>query len=176
MEAGLAIEADLCNLMEGSDTQNSKNDENYNEKQAMISHCFDDPDKLGKSMHKQQEQKSEEIHMGRKRIRRPNSLKKAEEGYDPFWMLIDWRSLKSRSKKNKNINCPEKTKISKDLSPKPAGEYIGTSISPNPRKLKKESERNEEVSANKALEPTSEGMIVVSEDQTSNISVKVIIN
>ncbi|XP_057791504.1 sister chromatid cohesion protein PDS5 homolog D-like [Salvia miltiorrhiza] len=119
-EAGLAVEADLCNLIEGNETQNFKNDENHNENQGMVSHCFDDPDKLGKAMHMQQEQKPEELRFERKRIRRPSSLRKAEEGYDPFWMLVDWRSMKSLNKKNKNINCPSKSKISKDSSSKPA--------------------------------------------------------
>ncbi|XP_042035531.1 uncharacterized protein LOC121781903 isoform X1 [Salvia splendens] len=108
-KSGLETEADLCNLSEGNGTQNSKN-KLYYENQGVTSHCFDDPDEAGKAMHGQQEQKPEELHIGRKRIRRPSSLQKAEEGYDPFWMLIDWKSMKSVHKKNKNINFPAKTK------------------------------------------------------------------
>lgn len=117
-EAGLAIDADLCNLTEGNETPNLKNDENCNENSGMISHSLDDADKLDKSMLMQHEQKPEEIDVQRKRNRKPNSLKKAEEGYDPFWMLVDWKSLDNNtSKKNKKENCPAKTKISKDLLP-----------------------------------------------------------
>ncbi|KAL1533230.1 hypothetical protein AAHA92_33144 [Salvia divinorum] len=148
-----------------TDTVEKSKNEPYYENQGMTSHCFDDPDEAGKAMHGQQEQKPEELHIGRKRIRRPSSLKKAEEGYDPFWMLIDWRSMNSLYKKNKNINFPAKTKTSKDLSTKPAGKNISNSISPRPSKMKKEFKRNEEASANKALEPTSEEIIVVSEDE-----------
>lgn len=117
-KAGLAIDADSCNLTEDHETPNPKNDENCNENSGMISHSSDDADKLDKSMLMQQKQKPEEIHVQRKRSRRPNSLKKAEEGYDPFWMMVDWKSLdNSPSKKNKKENCPAKTKISKDLLP-----------------------------------------------------------
>lgn len=176
-EAGLTVEVDLCNQTEGNETQNSKNDDNDNENQGMISHSLDDPDKLGKAMHMPQ-QKPEELPIGRKRTRRPSSLKKADEGYDPFWMLIDWRSMKSVHKKNKNINVSAKTKTSKDLLTKPAGKNISDSISQRPSKMKKESKRNEEASANEALDPSSEEIIVLSEDedQPLGIFVKVIIN
>ncbi|XP_042003396.1 uncharacterized protein LOC121752401 isoform X10 [Salvia splendens] len=163
-EAGLTVEVDLCNQIEGNETQNSKNDDNSNENQGMISHSLDDPDKLGKAMHMPQ-QKPEELPIGRKRIRRPSSLKNADEGYDPFWMLVDWRSMKSGGKKNKNTNCPAKTKMSKNLSPKLAGKNISGSISPKPSKMKKETKRYEGVSPNKTLEPTSEGVAVASEDE-----------
>ncbi|KAL1553709.1 hypothetical protein AAHA92_14348 [Salvia divinorum] len=161
-EVGLTVEVDLRNRIEGNETQSSKNDDNGN---GMISHCLDDPDKLAKAMHMPQKQKPEELPIGRKRIRRPSSLKKADEGYDPFWMLIDWRSMKSPGKKNKNINCPAKTKMSKNLSPKLAGKSISDSISPKPSKMKRETKRNEGVSTNKTLEPTSEGVVVMSEDE-----------
>ncbi|XP_041998535.1 uncharacterized protein LOC121748320 isoform X2 [Salvia splendens] len=172
-EAGLTAEVDLCNQIEGNETQNSKNDDNDNENQGMISHSLDDPDKLGKAMHMPQ-QKPEELPIGRKRIRRPSSLKKADEGYDPFWMLIDWRSMKSHGKINKNTNCPAKSKMSKNLSPKLAGKNISGSISPNPSKMKKETKRHERGSPNKTLEPTSEGVAVVleDEDQTRDSIVK----
>lgn len=92
-------------------------------------------------------------------------------------MLVDWRCTKGLSKKKrKNTDNPRKSKKSKDFSPKPAGECTGDPISSKPGKGREHSERNEEVSANKTLEPKSEGKIVSLEDQTGDFSVKVLIN
>lgn len=128
-------------------------------------------------MHMQQEQKTEDVPILKKRTRKPNSLIKAEEGYDPFWMCINWTSLEDhhcRKHKRKKL----KSKISKDsfLSSKLVREHSSAPISPKANKIKKVSEKRLGSYAKIPFEQKSSGKTIVSEDLTRDIIVKVIID
>ncbi|KAI3455135.1 hypothetical protein Pfo_011798 [Paulownia fortunei] len=175
-EAGLPTDGGLSNLTVGNKTEILKTDEKFNENRWTTSHCCDEPENLG-SPKQQQESKPEDVPIQKKRSRKPNSLIKPEEGYDPLCMLGIWTSMKDshcRKDKRKTICNPRKKMISKDscLSSRPAGEPSSAPISQKAKRIKKHSVERQGSSAKIPLEEKSRGKTIVSEDHRRDIIVK----
>ncbi|XP_011073175.1 uncharacterized protein LOC105158208 isoform X2 [Sesamum indicum] len=174
-EAGIAVEGGLSNSAEDNKTENLTVDENLNENRQTTAHVCAEPEHLGSPKQIQQEPESDNVPIPEKRSRKPNSLIKPEEGYDPFWMFCKWTSVEGshcRRHRRKRQRHPLKTMISKEsnLSSSPDGEQSSGPISGKANTIKKQSEKGS--LAKIPPEEKSRGVTVVSEDVTRDIIVK----
>ncbi|KAK4436775.1 Sister chromatid cohesion protein PDS5 [Sesamum alatum] len=174
-EAGLAIDGGLSNPAEDNKTENLTIDENLNENRQITAHFCDEPENLGSPKQMQQEPESDNVPIPEKRSRKPNSLIKPEEGYDPSWMFCNWTSMEDshcRKHRRKRHGRPLKAMISKEsnLSSSPAGEQSSGPISEEANRIKKQSGKGS--LAKLPTEEKSRGVAIVSEDLTRDIIVK----
>ncbi|KAL0415552.1 UNVERIFIED_CONTAM: Sister chromatid cohesion protein PDS5 [Sesamum latifolium] len=174
-EAGVVVDGGLSNSAEDNKTENLRIDENLNENRQTTAHFCDEAENLGSPKQMQQEPESDDVLIPEKRSRKPNSLIKPEEGYDPFWMFCKWTPMEDshcRKHRRKGHGHPQKTMISKEanLSSSPDEEQSSGPISGKANRIKKQSEKGS--LAKIPPEEKSRGVAVVSEDLTRDIIVK----
>ncbi|XP_075499963.1 sister chromatid cohesion protein PDS5 homolog D-like [Primulina tabacum] len=87
------------------------------------------PVEVGDTHHMQQELKGDDSPILKKRIRKPSSVIRAEEGYDPLWMLCECASTEDSHhwKNSRNKNTISK---SSQLSSSPVREPVNAELKP----------------------------------------------
>ncbi|XP_073285236.1 uncharacterized protein [Primulina huaijiensis] len=90
------------------------------------------PVEVGDTHHMQQELKGDDFPILKKRIRKPSSVIRAEEGYDPLWMLCECASTEDSHhwKNSRNKNTISK---SSQLSSSPVREPVNAELKPRKR-------------------------------------------
>ncbi|XP_073039892.1 uncharacterized protein [Primulina eburnea] len=90
------------------------------------------PVEVGDTHHMQQELKRDDSPILKKRIRKPSSVIRAEEGYDPLWMLCECASTEDSHhwKNSRNKNTISK---SSQLSSSPVREPVNAELKPQKR-------------------------------------------
>ncbi|XP_073296658.1 uncharacterized protein [Primulina huaijiensis] len=87
------------------------------------------PVEIGGTHHMQQELKKDDSPILRKRIRKPSSIIRAEEGYDPLWMLCECASIED-SHHRKNSRSKNSISKSTQLSSSPEREPMKAQLKP----------------------------------------------